>query len=81
MQKEFLVCVGNVVVSHSDRLDLRRQGFERRKVGALGVGYTELIVEDSAGRMDMRLPSVPLRTATDHFHLQILILTTSIGKV
>jgi hypothetical protein len=54
--EEFLVGVGDVVVGDGDRLDLRRQAFERREVGTPGICGAELVVEDSAGRMNMRLP-------------------------
>jgi hypothetical protein len=66
--EKFFVGLGDVVVGDGDCLDPRRQAFEGREIGNPWVGGAELIVEDGAGRMDMRLPSVPFRTATDHAH-------------
>src|SRR5690606_31724992 len=51
--EEFFVGVGDVVVGDSDRSDLRRHALKRREVGIPRVGSTELIVENSAWRMDV----------------------------
>jgi hypothetical protein len=64
--EEFLVGVGEIVVGDGDRLDLRRSAFKGPQIGAPRVGTAELIVEDGARCMDMRLPSMPLRAAIDH---------------
>jgi hypothetical protein len=72
MLDEFLVGISDVVIGDGDRLDRRRQSFQRGKVGPPGIGGTELIVEDGAGGMDMRLPPVPFLPATDHAHAFIL---------
>jgi hypothetical protein len=42
------------------------QALERLEVSIPGIDAAELVVENSAGCMNMRLPSMPFRTATDH---------------
>lgn len=64
--KQLLVGVGDVIVSDRNCLDLGLQPFERREVGLLGIDCTELVLDYRAGGMNMRLPTVPFRTATDH---------------
>ncbi len=71
MLQEFLVGVGDVIVGDGNRLDRRPQAFQRGEVSPPRIDGTELIVEDGAGRMDMRFPSVPFRTATDHLRAQV----------
>ena len=67
---EFLIRVGHVIVGDADRLYLGQLVFE-----CLDIGVPiplELVVEDGARRMDMRLPPAPLRPATDIKHRGII---------
>ncbi len=58
MLAEFFMGVGDIIVGDGDRLDLRRQ--PSSDVGyALRGWCTELVVEDCARGMNMRLPTVP----------------------
>ena len=56
--------VGEIVVCHRERLDLRRHGLEVVEVGFDTVPFCELVVEDSPRRVDVRFPAAPFRSTT-----------------
>lgn len=66
LPKHLFVVVSDVVVGDSNGFDLRRKLFEPGKVIHPRIARTELVVQNSSGRMDVRLPAPPLRSSIDH---------------
>src|SRR3546814_20750224 len=66
VSQDFPISVGHVVVGDSNRLDDGRRLFKRREIVVPCVRPAELIVHDGTRRMDMWLPSPPLRSTIQH---------------
>jgi hypothetical protein len=68
LPKHLFVGVGDVIVCDGNGLDLRRKSLKRSEVIPPRIAATELVVQNSSGRMNVRLPAPPLRSTTDHCH-------------
>jgi hypothetical protein len=59
MPKHLFVCVGDVIVCNSDGFDSGRESFQLGEVAPPRIAATELVVQNSSGRVNVRLPAPP----------------------
>ena len=81
LPNHFFISISDVVVRNSDGFNLRDQTFKHRQIISPGIGTTELVVQYSSRRVNVRLPTTPFRSSIEHsFTLVRLLLAIRTGR-